>query len=244
KDNPSRIPRESESECHYTFGEIWGAAPRKQGLTSRGWSYHPKHGLGAVHAVRADGRKEVVSVRHLQTLRERLRPCLVRRVPQHRPDHPPPRTDTRVPVEMAEEQLDERDALNQPITSILQRANTQPLTQAEFLRLMTPLTTQRIISNGLCQLRFESIWPTIRGCAPEQSVIKGLSAPKLLELRQLVCQLVLEQDRKTVVFSQWRRMLSLAHWAISDLLAGDDLRAGFFTGAEGSRRRTQNIVEF
>src|SRR6185437_5515856 len=38
--------------------------------------------------------------------------------------------------------------------------------------------------------------------------------------------------------------LSLAHWAVSDLLAGRGLRAGFFTGAEGQKRRTQNIVEF
>ena len=39
-------------------------------------------------------------------------------------------------------------------------------------------------------------------------------------------------------------MLTLAHWAVSDLLGEQGLRAGFFTGAEGQRRRTQNIVEF
>ena len=30
---------------------------------------------------------------------------------------------------------------------------------------------------------------------------------------------MLEQGRKVVIFSQWRRMLTLAHWAVSDLLA-------------------------
>ena len=75
-------------------------------------------------------------------------------------------------------------------------------------------------------------------------MIQGLSAPKLLELRQLIRQLMLGQGRKVVIFSQWRRMLTLAHWAVSDLLAENGLRAGFFTGAEGQRRRTQNIVEF
>ena len=75
-------------------------------------------------------------------------------------------------------------------------------------------------------------------------MLKGLSAPKLLELRQLVRQLVLDQGRKVVIFSQWRRMLHLAHWAVRDLLAEQGLRAGFFTGAEGQKRRTQNIVEF
>jgi len=39
-------------------------------------------------------------------------------------------------------------------------------------------------------------------------------------------------------------MLHLAHWAVTDILAERKLRAGFFTGAEKQRRRTQNIVEF
>jgi superfamily II DNA or RNA helicase len=204
----------------------------------------PKWRLGAVHAVHADGRREVSGVRHLDTLRQRLRGCMVRRVRQDVLDQLPPRTDTRVPVELTEPQQEEHDALYQPILTLIQRSKVRPLTQAEFLRLMSLLTTQRIISNGLAQLRFEEVWPAIRGCAPEESVIKGLSAPKLLELRQLVRQLVLEQDRKAVIFSQWRRMLTLAHWSVSDLLAEHGLRAGFFTGGEGQRRRTQNIVEF
>ncbi len=82
------------------------------------------------------------------------------------------------------------------------------------------------------------------GVAPEESVLKGLFAPKLMELRQLVRQIVLEQGRKVVVFSQWRRMLTLAHWAVSDLLGEGGLRAGFFTGAEGQRRRTHTSGEF
>ena len=88
------------------------------------------------------------------------------------------------------------------------------------------------------------MWPPSATALPKKTVLKSLSAPKLLELRQLVRQLVLEQGRKVVVFSQWRRMLNLAHWAVSDLLGEQTLRAGFFTGAEGRQRRTQNIVEF
>jgi hypothetical protein len=56
--------------------------------------------------------------------------------------------------------------------------------------------------------------------------------------------LVVTQGRKVVVFSQWRRMLELATWAVSDLLAGAGKRALFFTGQEGPRRRTQNLVDF
>ena len=208
------------------------------------FAMEPKWRLSAFHSVRADGRNEIIGVRNLDTLRERLRPCMLRRIRRDVLDQLPPRTDTRIPVELTEPQREEHDALIQPIASLMQRAKKRPLTQAEFLRLMSLLTTQRIISNGLAQLRFVEIWPAIRNCAPEESIIQGLSAPKLLELRQLVRQVVLEQGRKVVIFSQWRRMLALAHWAIGDLFHEQGLRAGFFTGAEGQRRRTQNIVEF
>jgi superfamily II DNA or RNA helicase len=204
----------------------------------------PKWRLSSLHATRADGRREVVGARNLDTIRDRLRHCMVRRIRQDVLDQLPSRTDTRVPIEMTEEQMIAHDDLNQPIAQLVARSLKRPLTQAEFLKLMQLLTTQRIISNGKVQLDFEVLWPTIRGRAPEESVLKGLFAPKLTELRQLVRQIVLEQGRKVVVFSQWRRMLTLAHWAVSDLLGEGGFRAGFFTGAEGQRRRTQNIVEF
>jgi SNF2 family DNA or RNA helicase len=204
----------------------------------------PKWRLSSLHATRADGRHEVVGARHLDTIRDRLGHCMVRRVRQEVLDQLPSRTDTRVPVEMTAAQLEEHDALIPPIAALVSKSLRRPLTQAEFLKLMQLLTTQRIISNGLVQLEFEGVWPTIRDRAPEESVVSALSAPKLLELRQLARQIVLEQGRKVVVFSQWRRMLTLAHWALSDLLGESGLRAGFFTGAEGQRRRTQNIVEF
>ncbi len=60
----------------------------------------PKWRLNPVHAIRVDGRKEMVGVRHLATIRDRLRHCMVRRVRQDVLDQLPPRTDTRVPVEM------------------------------------------------------------------------------------------------------------------------------------------------
>jgi superfamily II DNA or RNA helicase len=204
----------------------------------------PKWRLAAMHTIRADGRHEVVGVRHLDTLRQRLKGCMVRRIRQEVLDQLPPRTDTRVPIEMTGEQMAEHESLLPSIAALLTRAKKRPLTQVEFLRLMSLLTTQRIISNGLAQLRFEEVWPAIRAGKPEESLIRGLSSPKLLELRQLVRQIVLDQGRKAVIFSQWRRMLSLAQWAVSDILAEQGLRAGFFTGAEGQKRRTQNIVEF
>jgi superfamily II DNA or RNA helicase len=204
----------------------------------------PKWRLNSLHATRADGRREVVGARNLDTIRDRLRHCMVRRIRQDVLDQLPARTDTRVPIEMTEDQMIAHDDLNQPIAALVARSLKRPLTQAEFLKLMQLLATQRIISNGMAQLNFEGIWPTICGRSPDENVLKSLFAPKLIELRQLVRQIVLDQGRKVVVFSQWRRMLTLAQWAVGDMLREGGLRSGFFTGAEGQRRRTQNIVEF
>jgi SNF2 domain-containing protein/helicase-like protein len=205
----------------------------------------PKWRLAPWHTTPVDGKTEISGARNLDTLRTRLGGCMVRRVRAEVLSQLPGRTDTRIPVEMTTEQMEEHDALNMPIAQLLARGRRRPLTQAEFLRLMTLLTTQRIISNGLAQLRFEDMWPDLsRIERPTESTLRGLASPKLLELRELIGQLALAQTRKVVVFSQWRRMLRLAHWATRDDLARERVRAAFFTGEEGQKRRTQNIVDF
>ncbi|MBN2370337.1 MAG: DEAD/DEAH box helicase [Vicinamibacteria bacterium] len=208
------------------------------------FALEPKWRLAPLHAQLADGRKEIVGVRHLDTLRKRMNHCVLRRVRGEVLSQLPARTDTVVPVVMTDEQLEAHAELDQPIARLAHIARRRPLTQAEFLRLMTLLTTQRIIANGLAQLRFQEVWPTIASRSPEEVLMKSLSMPKLGELREIVSQVAVQQRRKMVVFSQWRRMLSLAHWAVGELLRESGLRAAFFTGQEGQRRRTQNIVEF
>jgi SNF2 family DNA or RNA helicase len=205
----------------------------------------PKWRLAPWHTTPVDGKAEIGGARNLETLRTRLTTCMFRRVRHEVLSQLPPRTDTRIPIEMTAEQIDEHDALNMPIAQILGRAKRRSLTQPEFLRLMTLLTTQRIIANGLAQLRFEQIWPDLsRIERPSDSTLRGLGSPKLLELRELIGQIALTQERKVVVFSQWRRMLRLAHWVTRDYLAREGISSAFFTGEEGQKRRTQNIVDF
>ena len=96
----------------------------------------------------------------------------------------------------------------------------------------------------MAQLNFETMWPDIRAHVPTPKLIGSLATPKLIELRELIASLTITQKRKVVVFSQWRRMLELAAWSVSDLLAAQGLHALFFTGREGIRRRTQNLVDF
>ena len=205
----------------------------------------PKWRLAAWHTTPVDGTTEIGGARNLDTLRTRLATCMVRRTRREVLSQLPARTDTRIPIEMTAEQMDEHDALNMPIAQILGRAKRRPLAQPEFLRLMTLLTTQRIIANGLAQLRFEQIWPDLsRIERPTDATLRGIASPKLVELRELIGQLALTEGRKVVVFSQWRRMLRLAHWATRHQLAREGVTPAFFTGQEGQRRRTQNLVDF
>jgi hypothetical protein len=193
----------------------------------------------------ADGARGQSGARNLDTLRERLRPNTVRRLRQEVLAQLPPRTDTRVPVEMTPQQRLEHDELQQPIASLLSRAAKRPLTQAEFLRLMSLFTTQRMISNGLGQLRFDELWPTYsRVTEPDGSLLEGLFSPKLLELRRLLEDVVVAQGRKVVIFSQWRKMLRLADWSVQDVLRRARARAVFFTGAERTSQRTKAVVDF
>jgi hypothetical protein len=204
----------------------------------------PKWRLVPWHSVYADGTREVVGARNLDLLRRRLAPVLLRRVRSEVLAQLPARQDTVIPVELTAEQRDAHDELAQPIAKLARIMRHRPLTQPEFLRLMALLLTQRVIANGMAQLNFVSVWPDLRTRTPDPKLIESLSAPKLAELRELISNLVLTQKRKVVVFSQWRRMLDLAAWSVSDLLAADGLRALFFTGQEGPRRRTHNLVDF
>lgn len=203
----------------------------------------PKWRLGPWHSKQTtDGAS---GARNLHTLRQRLSLCMLRRVRKDVLRQLPARTDTSVPVELTPQQRDEHDALNQPIAGLVAILRRRPLSPAQHLRLMSLLTTQRIISNGLAQLRFAEVWPVVRALPQaDQAVLDGLFSPKLSALRELVTQLVVEQGRKVVVFSQWRRMLRLAEWAVRDILAPLGARSVFFTGGQSGSVRTQAMVEF
>jgi SNF2 family DNA or RNA helicase len=198
--------------------------------------------LEPFHALDADGRRS--GARHLDVLRERLAPVLVRRRRAEILRQLPSRTDTRIDVELSEAQRDEHDALTQPIAALVSITERRPLTQPEFLRLMSLLNTQRVIANGIGQLRFAEVWPGIRNTPADPTLLDGLAMPKLAELRQVIERIAVEQERKIVVFSQWRRALSLAHWASLDLLERHGLRAAFFTGKESGKQRTRSLVDF
>lgn len=208
------------------------------------YALEPAWRLAPWHSKTVDGSRECVGVRNLDTLRARIEPAMLRRVRANVLSQLPARTDTRVPVELAAEQLDDHDALNRPIAQLVRASRQRPLGPPEFLKLMSLLTRQRMICNGLALAQFDEVWPTLERVQPTPQLIRAHASPKLDELRELVTRLIVDQGRKIVLFSQWRRMLRLVHWAVRDVLDGAGLHAVFFTGEERLDRRTQNVVAF
>jgi SNF2-related domain/Helicase conserved C-terminal domain len=204
----------------------------------------PKWRLSPWHTLHEDGKREAAGARHLDTLRARLAPSFLRRRKQEVLQQLPVRTDTRVPVELTPQQLEEHDALIPPIAALAARGKRRPLTPPEFQRLMALLTEQRMLCNGLALARYDDFAQGLAREKPTEAVLSTLASPKLAELRDLVRQLAVVQRRRIVVFSQWRRMLSLAHWAVGDLLEAEGMRGVWFSGAESPKRRTQNLVDF
>ncbi|MFN0063167.1 MAG: DEAD/DEAH box helicase [Myxococcaceae bacterium] len=203
----------------------------------------PKWRLSTFHSVRKDGHRQVVAARHLDTLRARLSHCFLRRIKDDVLQQLPERTDTRISVPLTEEQREAHDGLNRPIAQLVRRRHRRPLTQAEFLKLMSLFNEQRMTSNALILPAHTEYWPELSRESPAKH-LKLLGSPKLEEFRELVSQLVLAQGQKVAVFSQWRRMLEWAAWSVRDLLHEEGVDALFFTGQESQRRRAENLVLF
>ena len=204
----------------------------------------PKWRLVPFHTVMQAGEKGPSGARNLDVLRARLAPAMLRRTRSTVLDQLPARTDTRVPVEMTEQQRSAHDELQRPIAEILARAEQRGLAGGEHIRLMQLLTTQRMICNGMAQVQFDAEWARCEHEAPSQRLLDGLFSPKLSVLRGLIEQVVVEQRRKVVVFSQWRKLLCFANWAVQDVLVGAGLRALFFTGAESQKARQETLAAF
>jgi SNF2 family DNA or RNA helicase len=101
------------------------------------------------------------------------------------------------------------------------------------------LAQQRLVCNGIALARFDQYWPAML-----RDPATPLHSPKLDALRELLGALVIEQRRKVIVFSQWRRMLQLAACVTARALDAAGVCRLYFTGEENERRRLANLARF
>jgi SNF2 family DNA or RNA helicase len=204
----------------------------------------PRWRLAPAHLEYVDGKQEIGGSRDLSGLRARLAPVFLRRRRADVLGKLPSRTDNHELVPFTAEQSGAHESLNSHVRRLVAIAAKRPLTPPEFLRLMSLLTMMRILCNGLALAEFEETWPELRDQRVTDKLLDELAAPKLIAFRALVKKLVVDEGKKVVVFSQWRRMLQLAQWSVRDILDTNQLRSMFFSGQERTKRRTQNLVDF
>ncbi|MBC7532465.1 MAG: DEAD/DEAH box helicase [Oligoflexus sp.] len=207
-------------------------------------AFGPHWRLNAETTVSSEHGRGHKSVRGLNLIRQRIEPYFLRRTRKEVLSQLPDRTDSLILVDPTDEQLEVHRELAAIVSQLMAIAEKRPLTPEQHLRLMSSLTKMRIVSNGLAQYEFEGYWESIAKKSPTEKILKELFSPKLGIFRNLIEGLLSQPDLKIVVFSQWRKALRLAHWAISDLLQLQGAEAVFFTGSENQARRTENIVRF
>jgi SNF2 family DNA or RNA helicase len=135
-------------------------------------------------------RGKVLGYKHLDELREKLKPILLRRRRKDVLQDLPPRTTEILRIPPTDEQLEVHNGQKQIISVILRK---RYLTEMDILRLQKALLTCRMAANSTFLVDKQP---------------PGYSS-KLAELEILIDQLFAEEDRKVILFSEWTTMLNL-----------------------------------
>jgi superfamily II DNA or RNA helicase len=137
-----------------------------------------------------DEKGKLLGYRNLDELRTMLKPIMLRRTRQQVAKDLPPRTNQILRIPPTDEQLELQKGHRQIIQTIIQK---RYLTEMDLLRLQKALLMCRMCANSTFLVDKQP---------------PGYSS-KLAELNQLLEQLMAEEDRKVVLFSEWTTMLNL-----------------------------------
>ncbi len=168
-----------------------------------------------------DDKGKVLGYKNLDELRKRLSPVLLRRTRKKVIKDLPPRTTTVMRIPPTEEQIDLHNGYKQIISTILSKTY---LTEMDILRLQKALLMCRMCANSTFLIEKTGI---------------GYSS-KLKELENLLDQLIREDDRKIVLFSEWTTMLNL----IEPLLDKRRLNFVRLDGSVPQKKRQALIHQF
>ncbi len=159
-----------------------------------------------------DEKGNLVGYRHLERIRERLAPILLRRTRGEVLTQLPARTDSTSFVELSVAQKAPYDEQVKTLARLLQKGL---LTDVDRKRILACLANMRLICDST--FLFDK----------ETNV-----SPKLDEFRDLVEELMSSGDHKAVVFSQWETMLNKAAEVLDELGVVYTLLHGGMSGKE------------
>jgi superfamily II DNA or RNA helicase len=198
----------------------------------------PRWRLLPFHAV-TDPRGRVIAYEGLDVLRSRLRGFFLRRERTEVQHQLPERTENTFWTGMSPAQLRPYRKHAAAAAAVLSRS--QPLRPQDVRALLRALTSMRILCNAHAQYDWERVAARVDGRGVDP---RALHSPKLEEFARVLEDLLDDSDRKIVVFSQWERMLRLAHAVARDPLDRRDLRADVFHGGLGGPARAEMLDAF
>ena len=141
-----------------------------------------------------DDKGHLLGYRGLDRIHQQLEPILLRRTRQEVLKELPPRTDQIFRVAMTEEQAEPYREQSDIVARLMNKWQRQGwLSEIDLRRITCAIQNMRM----LCNSTFLFDKETNR-------------SPKLEEFREIVRELVLEENRKVVVFSEYERMTHLA----------------------------------
>ncbi len=190
---------------------------------------------------RFDAMEKLIGFTGLDLIRKRLGPYFIRRERSLVLSQLPPRSEKTYRVPFTAEQKVPHDDCIRVASQILAKKH---LTEADILKVMSSLTTARMLANGAALAEFRQIEDEVRRGLWTQRMAKAFPSPKLSEFAQVLEDFLEEKSCKLVVFSQWERMLRLAAAAARPVIAAAGVRPIFFHGALNSRERAEAIADF
>jgi hypothetical protein len=137
-----------------------------------------------------DEKGKVLGYKNLDDLRERLKPVLLRRTRKSVMSELPPRTTEIRRIPPTDEQLNLHNGQMKIVQTII---NKRYISEMDLLRLQKALLICRMAANSTFLV---------------DKVPPGYSS-KLVEFENLMDELIDEEDRKIVLFSEWTTMLGL-----------------------------------
>jgi hypothetical protein len=168
-----------------------------------------------------DERGTLLGYKNLDELRKKLKPVLLRRTRKMVLEELPPRTTEIMRVPPTDEQLEIHDGHKRIVQTII---NKKYLTEMDILRLQKALLMCRMSANSTFLVDKQP---------------PGFST-KLDELDDLLGQLMDEEDRKIILFSEWTTMLNL----IEPILEMRQLNYVRLDGSIPQRKRQGLIHQF
>jgi len=163
----------------------------------------------------------LLGYKNLDDLRDRLKPLLLRRTRGMVMKELPPRTTEILRIPPTEEQADIDEAQRKIISTILSK---KYLTEMDILRLQKALLLARMAADSTFLVDKE---------APGYST-------KLEEIDSLLERLMLEEDRKIILFSEWTTMLNL----IEPLIEKQELSYVRLDGSVPQKKRQALVHKF